>query len=91
MKRRWSEPHPPLRMERLASMPRVVNRGMETYHVQHLSSARKDYLCPGCNHQVKSGSPHVVVWREEGPFGLDIGVDSRRHWHRACWSRQGHL
>ncbi|MDT3767411.1 ATP/GTP-binding protein [Gleimia hominis] len=73
-------------MDRLASMPRSVQRGQETFQVQHLSAARKTYTCPGCNQPIRVGSPHVVAWREEGRFGLDSGVQSRRHWHPHCWS-----
>lgn len=84
-KRPWNRPHTPLNMDRLASMPRSVERGGESFRVQHLSRATKTYICPGCNHQILPGSPHVVAWREEGKFGLDHGVESRRHWHPNCW------
>ncbi|MDO5048787.1 MAG: ATP/GTP-binding protein [Actinomycetaceae bacterium] len=84
-KRPYSEGHRPLNMDRLASMPRSVDRGGETFSVQRLSSAAKTYTCPGCHRPITPGSQHVVVWREEGRFGLDHGVDSRRHWHPHCW------
>lgn len=43
-------------------------------------AARKSYRCPGCDHEVAVGQPHVVVWPEEM-------VDDRRHWHTTCWRR----
>lgn len=41
-------------------------------------AAAKTYRCPGCDHEIGPGVPHVVAWRagEE---------DLRRHWHRPCW------
>lgn len=42
--------------------------------------ATKTYLCPGCNHEVRPGTGHVVVV----PLA---DAASRRHWHRACWER----
>ena len=42
-------------------------------------AAVKDYRCPGCDHTIPTGTPHVVAWR--------VGEeDARRHWHRPCWS-----
>jgi hypothetical protein len=43
-------------------------------------AARKAYRCPGCDHEVPVGQPHVVVWSDDD-------VDDRRHWHTACWRR----
>jgi len=41
-------------------------------------AATKTYRCPGCDHELAPGVPHVVAWRagDEG---------NRRHWHRPCW------
>lgn len=49
--------------------------------------ARKPYLCPGCEHEVRAGEPHVVAWRTDGVAGEDGpgGFGDRRHWHTACW------
>jgi len=46
------------------------------------AAAVKTYRCPGCDHEVPVGTPHVVAWRvgEEG---------NRRHWHRPCWVARG--
>jgi hypothetical protein len=45
------------------------------------ADATKDYRCPGCDHVLLAGTPHVVVWR------ADL-VDERRHWHTPCWRRR---
>lgn len=43
--------------------------------------AVKEYRCPGCCHEIRPGTTHVVAW----PADHDGGVDERRHWHTACW------
>jgi hypothetical protein len=43
--------------------------------------ARKDYLCPGCEGTIPSGSYHVVAVPRLEP-------DLRRHWHRGCWFKE---
>jgi hypothetical protein len=46
--------------------------------------ARKLYRCPGCDHEIRIGEPHVVAWPSEHVrFGGD--QSDRRHWHTACW------
>lgn len=45
------------------------------------ANARKEYRCPGCNHEIRPGTGHVVAWR--------AGEEAdRRHWHRYCWERE---
>ncbi|HEV7976459.1 hypothetical protein [Amycolatopsis sp.] len=45
------------------------------------AQATKTYRCPGCDHEIFPGTPHVVVWPAD-----DLGsVEDRRHWHRPCW------
>ncbi|MGH2689127.1 MAG: hypothetical protein ACRDKW_10025, partial [Actinomycetota bacterium] len=44
--------------------------------------AVKAYRCPGCDHEIRPGTGHVVVVPDEGP-------QLRRHWHSSCW--QQHL
>ncbi len=44
-------------------------------------SARKPYICPGCESAIPAGTFHLVVVPDEAP-------DLRRHWHRGCWHRQ---
>ncbi|MEO8815029.1 MAG: hypothetical protein ABI307_00400 [Mycobacterium sp.] len=55
------------------------------YEVRSVTGARavKTYRCPGCDHEIRSSTPHVVVWPTEdsGP----AAVDDRRHWHTPCW------
>ncbi len=45
-------------------------------------SSTKDYRCPGCDQELRAGTPHVVAWPEGRP-------DDRRHWHTACWDARG--
>lgn len=55
------------------------------YEVVAIPGARavKTYRCPGCDHEIRSGTPHVAVWRVEDSEGAD-----RRHWHSACWTKR---
>jgi hypothetical protein len=54
----------------------------EQYVVRALtgSASTKPYRCPGCDQEIRAGTPHVVVWPEH-----DGAADHRRHWHNACW------
>jgi hypothetical protein len=47
------------------------------------AAAVKQYRCPGCDQEVRPGTPHLVVWPEQTP-----GLAERRHWHNACWQRR---
>ncbi|MBK8445829.1 MAG: hypothetical protein IPL41_03740 [Micropruina sp.] len=51
-------------------------------------AAVKDYRCPGCEHLVTQGTPHVVVWPVEPSLGSQRAVEERRHWHTSCWARR---
>jgi hypothetical protein len=42
------------------------------------AAAHKAYRCPGCDHGIGPGQPHLVAWPTGDPEG-------RRHWHRVCW------
>jgi len=57
------------------------------YEVRPIAAARaaKSYRCPGCDHEIRSGTAHLVVWRIDGG---DAGVDDRRHWHTPCWANR---
>ena len=57
------------------------------YDVRPVAASRavKSYRCPGCDHEIRSGTAHVVVWRTEDG---DAGVDDRRHWHTPCWANR---
>jgi hypothetical protein len=52
------------------------------------AAATKAYRCPGCDQEIPAGTPHVVAWPAEQPFGINAGVGDRRHWHRPCWRRR---
>jgi hypothetical protein len=44
-------------------------------------AAAKTYRCPGCDHEIRPGVAHVVVW----PADERGDLADRRHWHAACW------
>ncbi|MFM8351303.1 MAG: hypothetical protein ACKOE2_00810 [Actinomycetales bacterium] len=46
------------------------------------SASTKAYRCPGCDHEIRPATPHVVAYPAEGPGG----VEARRHWHTPCWA-----
>jgi hypothetical protein len=79
----------PRRQRPLPPLP--ATRRIETgpdgydYEVRAIAAARavKTYRCPGCDHEIRSGTAHVVVWR------VDNGEDDRRHWHTPCWAHRG--
>ena len=58
------------------------------YQVQRVRGSSKVYQCPGCNHPIAAGQPHVVAWPEDSLLGWDSGVEARRHWHSGCWDRR---
>ena len=51
----------------------------------------KAYRCPGCDQEIRPGTPHVVTWpahprdSDLEPWDTDSAADLRRHWHTACW------
>ncbi|MGH3970184.1 MAG: hypothetical protein ACRDTV_19210 [Mycobacterium sp.] len=58
------------------------------YEVRPVAAARavKMYRCPGCDHEIRSGTAHVVVWPADA--GEDA-IQDRRHWHTPCWANRG--
>ncbi|OCB07338.1 hypothetical protein [Mycobacterium intracellulare] len=61
------------------------------YEVRPVAAARavKTYRCPGCDHEIRSGSAHLVVWPIDSAAGTGAGhVDDRRHWHTPCWAHR---
>ncbi|HEY0496860.1 MAG TPA: hypothetical protein VGD48_14040 [Kutzneria sp.] len=55
------------------------------WHVRPVGAADKTYRCPGCDHEIRPGTPHVVAWPAD-----DYGsVEDRRHWHTGCWNSRG--
>jgi hypothetical protein len=53
------------------------------------SAATRAYRCPGCDHEIRPATPHVVAWPAawgaDGDRDEDAGLGERRHWHKACW------
>ncbi|WP_236976827.1 MULTISPECIES: hypothetical protein [Mycobacterium] len=80
------------RPQRAAAPPRLAQR-VETgpdgyeYQVRPVAAARavKTYRCPGCDHEIRSGTAHVVAWRADSAEA----VQDRRHWHTPCWANRG--
>ncbi|AYE97128.1 hypothetical protein C0J29_22370 [Mycobacterium paragordonae] len=70
------------------SLPSRIEIGPDgyDYEVRPLAAARavKTYRCPGCDHEIRSGTAHVVVWR----VGAPDAADDRRHWHTPCWANR---
>ena len=61
--------------------------------VRPISGAGSDktYRCPGCDHEIRPRTPHVVAWpayardSELEPWDTESSADWRRHWHTVCW------
>lgn len=88
-KRPYNQPHVPLNMDRLASLPRSQRGpGGAEFTVRHVRGADKSYTCPGCNQTIAPRTPHVVAWSNESLFGAERGLEERRHWHTSCWNRK---
>ena len=72
---------------RFPSSPRV-EQGADgrDYEVRSVPAARavKVYRCPGCDHEIRPATSHVVVWPTADPSG----VEDRRHWHTSCWANR---
>ncbi|OBK26889.1 hypothetical protein A5634_24070 [Mycobacterium asiaticum] len=70
-------------------LPQRVETGPDgyEYEVRPVAAARavKTYRCPGCDHEIRSGTAHVVVL----PIGTADAVADRRHWHTPCWANRG--
>ncbi|KMO68781.1 hypothetical protein EV589_5214 [Mycobacterium sp. BK558] len=79
-KRRQHDPLP---------LPRRIETGPDgdDYEVRPVSGTRavKVYRCPGCDHEIRPGVAHVVVWRADAG---ESGLDDRRHWHTPCWANR---
>ncbi|GAA2244314.1 hypothetical protein GCM10010401_16950 [Rarobacter faecitabidus] len=66
-----------------------MTRDGEEWVVQQIRHSEKQYTCPGCHRVIAPGEAHVAAWRAETVLGARDGLESRRHWHAACW-RIGH-
>ncbi|MEZ0052544.1 hypothetical protein ABIA30_003562 [Mycobacterium sp. MAA66] len=53
------------------------------YEVRQIPGSRavKTYRCPGCDHEIRPGTAHLVTWREGDE-------EDRRHWHTPCWTNR---
>jgi hypothetical protein len=49
------------------------------------AQATKQYRCPGCDHEIRPGTAHVVAW----PADEHGSAEQRRHWHTGCWAGRG--
>lgn len=47
------------------------------------AAATRSYRCPGCDHEIRPATPHVVVW--PALDDEEAGLSERRHWHTSCW------
>jgi hypothetical protein len=81
---KYTRPARPLRTEWAGSSQKSdgnwITRSVDADH------ATKTYRCPGCNQEIKPGTPHIVVWPHTPPIGSTSGVEHRRHWHTGCWN-----
>lgn len=68
--------------------PRRIEVGPDgyDYEVRPVSAARavKTYRCPGCDHEIRPNTGHLVVW----PAETSGDSDDRRHWHTPCWTHR---
>jgi hypothetical protein len=84
-RRRRAEPAPaPVDPGRATGHPRVEEHPDGDWVVREVtgSGSAKTYRCPGCDHEIRPATPHVVAWPEDA-------LDDRRHWHTACWRARG--
>ncbi|MDO4887473.1 MAG: ATP/GTP-binding protein [Actinomycetaceae bacterium] len=84
--KKYSRPVRPLNVgAAMGGVRRETGRDGTEYKVRHIPSGSKEYRCPGCDLIIAAGLPHEVVWTEDTLWGAQYGIDSRRHWHTACW------
>lgn len=89
-RRPYGEPHPELDLNRATGGRFTVSAPDGDWTTQRVRGSDKSYTCPGCNQTISPGLAHLVAWRTEARFGLEVGVDSRRHWHPHCFeTRRG--
>ena len=57
------------------------------YEVRTVAAARatKSYRCPGCDHEIRCSTAHVVAWPADAG---EHAAEDRRHWHTACWTHR---
>ncbi|WP_322859126.1 hypothetical protein U8D42_04215 [Mycobacterium europaeum] len=80
---------PPRRPSPPPPMLRRVETGPDghEYEVRPVAGSRavKTYRCPGCDHEIRAGTAHLVAWTTDPTLG---GADDRRHWHATCWTHR---
>ncbi|BCB81988.1 hypothetical protein GCM10022251_52420 [Phytohabitans flavus] len=75
---------PPLDLDRARQGMQVVQQwsdGEWTVRTIPGKASAKTYRCPGCNQEIRPGTPHVVAWPADGRGD----ETDRRHWHSGCW------
>ncbi|MGH2658353.1 MAG: hypothetical protein ACRDHS_01510 [Actinomycetota bacterium] len=65
---------PPARKPQSAAPVWALAPGFDVRRV----SGDRSYRCPGCDHEIREGTWHLVVVPQDQP-------DERRHWHTECW------
>jgi hypothetical protein len=95
---RRARPGPPAGPGRGASSSSPIEEAQDgDWVVRPLSGAASDktYRCPGCDQEIRPGTPHVVTWpayardSDLDPWDTESATDWRRHWHTACWRARG--
>jgi hypothetical protein len=81
---KYARPARPLRTGWAGSVEK--SDGLWVTRTVDAAHALKTYRCPGCNQEIKPGTPHVVVWPHTPPVGATSSVAYRRHWHTGCWN-----
>ena len=85
--RRTPRPEPE-ELERSFGFQRAVSADDGDWIVRSVTGAasEKSYRCPGCDHEVRPGIPHIVAWPASAGTGSGGGLADRRHWHTPCWN-----
>jgi hypothetical protein len=81
-RRRGGAPSPdPERARRGVVSVQEWRDGVWTVRAVPGAAAAKMYRCPGCQHEIRPGTAHLVVW----PSDWRGDETDRRHWHNGCW------
>ncbi|MCV7317594.1 hypothetical protein H7J77_18870 [Mycolicibacillus parakoreensis] len=90
MPRRPSRRRSGARPLRTSPSPQRIETGPDgwAHTVRPVSAgrARKTYRCPGCDHEIRPGTAHLVAWPTDDAAA---GLEDRRHWHTGCWAHRG--
>jgi hypothetical protein len=84
---------PPARREPARRADPIEEAADGDWVVRSLSGAStgKTYRCPGCDQEIRIGTPHVVTWpayardSDLDPWDTESAAELRRHWHTVCW------